>query len=76
MKSGAPFTPKTSCRSIALLPLPQMDCASRYATAPGEWCPAIGFGCISVRAGRQAVAQFLRQPKKGQKCAVLHYRKA
>jgi hypothetical protein len=54
MKSGAPFTPKTSGRSIALLPLPQMDCASRYATAPGEVLPTIGFWasiCRRVDAG-------------------------
>ena len=76
MKSGAPFTPKTSCRSIALLPLPQMDCVSRYVTGSGEVRPTIGFGGLSVRASRQAVAHYLVQAEKGQNLDVLHFRKA
>ena len=53
MKSGAPFTPKTSCRSIVLLPLPQMDCASRYAQHRGNGAPQLVLGVYPcARGGR------------------------
>ena len=76
MSSGAPSAPKTSCRSIALLRLPQLDCARIAPWHQAKCAPQLVFGHLSEGAWTQADSQHVEGPDKGQSRAILHHRKA